>query len=296
MDAAIHVTMDRLELLTDEAQTVVRELDALVRSMHARKVYPGSWYGTVPPPLFSRAYLRYLIGRVTGRDHEDYWKVGYELRGEDYEPLPGAADDGRLPWYQYWQVVWAVLRGPALTPGMVVLDAGGASSLLSCLLASRGITVCAVDINARLVRNAQRIAQTMRWPMQAYVMPVERTGFPARFFEHAYALALFHHLSERQRMEALDELHRCLKPGGRLSATFDYRNPAPYQWERRDFVDGQGFSSEEDIRRVFTARQRFRLVGDARFVDRGASPFVHEARPGVRYTFAGVGLASTGGA
>ncbi len=291
MHAAIHTTMERSELLTDEAQPIVRELDALVRVMYGRRLYPGSWYGTVPPRLFSLDYLREQKQRFLGRPIEDYWQVGFELRDEHYEPLPGTADDGRFPWFQYWQVVWAILRGPELKPGMVVLDAGGASSLLSCLLAARGTTVYSIDINPRLVRNARRIARRMGWPMHAELMSVDGLAFPAHFFDHAYAMGVFQSLSERQQVAGLDELHRCLKTGGRLSATFDYRNPAPYQWEHRAFVDGRGLVSEEDIRRVFTARETFSFVGDAQLLDRGMSPFVHEERPGIRYTLAGICLA-----
>ncbi|MGQ0522467.1 MAG: class I SAM-dependent methyltransferase [Betaproteobacteria bacterium] len=291
MDSAIHTTMDRLELLTAEAQPVVRELDALVRSMYSRGVYPGSWYGTVPPPPFSGENLRYLVARVLRRPHTEYWRVGFEVRDGHYEPLPGAADDGRLPWYQYWQVVWAVLRGPTVAPGMAVLDAGGASSLLSCLLASRGVAVHGIDIDPRLARNAKRIARVMGWPMQASVMAVEHLSFPARHFDHAYAIGLFHHLSEQRRAEALTRFHECLKPGGQLVATFDYRNPAPYEVERLEYIDGQGLVSEHDIQRTFVAGGRFRLGGDGRFVDRGVLPLVHEARADVRYTFAGIALA-----
>jgi SAM-dependent methyltransferase len=290
MDAAIHTTMDRSELLTDEAQPIVRELDALIRAMYGRGLYPGSWYGTVPPRRFSLDYFREQKHRFLGHPMDDYWRVGFELRDKDYEPLPGAADDGRFPWHHYWQVVWAVLRGPVLKPGMVVLDAGGASSLLSCLLAARGTTVYSIDINPRLVQNARRIARRMRWPMHAELMSVDRLAFPAQFFDHAFAMNVFHHLSERQKSDALDELHRCLKTGGRLSVTFDYRNPAPYQWEDRAFVDGRGFVSEDDIRRVFTAQGKFRFVGDAHLLDRGVSPFVHEEREKIRYTLAGICL------
>ena len=291
MDAAIHTTMDRSELLTDEARPIVRELDALVRTMYGRGLYPGSWYGTVPPCRFSLDYFREQKQRFLGRPIEDYWRVGFELRDKHYEPLPGAADDGRFPWYSYWQIVWAVLRGPVLKPGMIVLDAGGCSSLLSCVLAERGATVYSVDINPRLVQNARRIARRMGWPIHAELMSVARLAFPAQFFDHAFAMGVFQSLSERQQVDGLDELHRCLKTGGQLSATFDYRNPAPYQWEHRAYVDGRGIASEEDIRRVFTARGTFRFVGDAQFLDRGVLPFVHEERPGIRYTLAGIRLA-----
>ena len=104
-------------------------------------------------------------------------------------------------------------------------------------------------------------------------------------------MGVFQSLSEHQQVDGLDELHRCLKTDGRLSATFDYRNPAPYQWEHRAFVEGRGLISEDDIRRVFTARGTFRFVGDAQLLDRGVSPFVHEERPEIRYTLAGISFA-----
>ena len=116
-------------------------------------------------------YNAFCVGPI-----EDYWRVGFEMRDKHYEPLPGTADDGRFPWYQYWQVVWAVLRGSALKPGMVVLDAGGAPRC-SLVCSQHGAQLShSVDINPRLVQNARRIARRMGWPIHAELMSYRTLG------------------------------------------------------------------------------------------------------------------------
>src|SRR5204863_372039 len=78
--------------------------------------------------------------------------VEYELanRGLDYEPLAGAADDARFPWFLYWEIAWLVLHND-YRPGQRLLDLGGCSSLFSCYMASKGLDVVAVDLKEELV-------------------------------------------------------------------------------------------------------------------------------------------------
>lgn len=136
MTSIINKTMSRRDLLTEEAQPVIRDLNALVRAMYARGLFMSSWVGTLPfgPPRRKRNLLKRLlsaikegpVGDTPENAESDALKSGMEQRLA-YEPLPGAADDLRLPWFLYWEICWIMkVVGPFLQKGMRVFDGGGA--------------------------------------------------------------------------------------------------------------------------------------------------------------------------
>ncbi len=290
---AINKTMDRSDLLSAGARPVVHGINTLIRTMYARRVYMTSWYGCLPERRGPERRIAGIVGRLAewlGRSRP--WEpVGMDNRGPEYEPLPGAADDARIPWYLYWEIYWALANGPKIHSAMRLLDAGGTSSLCTCYLASLGCEVHSVDINAKLVSNGNRIANAMGWKAFSYAMDVRRLAFEDAYFDHAYSICVFEHLDYEVKQAALREIARCLKPGGILSVTFDYRNPAP-------FVTGFGpdtrrknqLSTEADIRRCFLAAGCFELLGNQEFFDNGKSYLVHPQHKSAPYTFGAVFL------
>jgi SAM-dependent methyltransferase len=279
-EEVINRTMDRADLLAPESQPVVGEINDLVRRMYRTGVHMTSWYGTLPPNG-PRARLRRFLGRGLRPE-----LVGMENRGADYEPLPGAADDGRLPWYLYWEILWVLSRGPELRPAMRVLDGGGTSSLFSCFLASQGCDVHSVDINPDLVANGDRIAKAMRWKLSSHTMNLAAMKFPDGFFDNAYSICVFEHLDLGTKRGALSEIARCLKPGGVLSLTFDYRNPAPCLAGRGPDTNPENqLSNQADLQRCFLSTEHFEPIGNARFVDNGKSYLVHPRHGNAAYTF-----------
>src|SRR5207245_10884126 len=164
MTEIINKTMDRSDLLTDEAKPIIEALNNLVEKLYSHGIFVASWYGNLPDgPGLSKDKIKRFVKRLLGREVDDRLQVGVENRGPDYQPVPGCADDGRIPWYWYWKIFWIMTRGPRLRPGMRLLDAGGASSLLSCYLASLGYEVHSIEINKTLVSNAKRIAKALGW-------------------------------------------------------------------------------------------------------------------------------------
>lgn len=289
--------MDRTDLETAEAKVVVAELNHLIRQLYARGLHMTSWYGTLPTReklRFAKEALLWAAGKLSGRNRpRPRWGVGMPNRGPDYEPLPGSADDGRIPWYLYWEIFWVMTRGPRLQPGTRLLDAGGTSSLFSCYLASLGYDVHSVDINRKLVANADRIARCMGWKMFSYTMDMRKLEFADGYFDHAYSISVFEHLDYDLKQTALCEIARCLKPGGILSVTFDYRSPAVPIWGFGPDSDARNqIRNAEDIRRNFLSTGRFELVGNQEFHDDGKSYLVHPDpayAPGP-YTFGAVFL------
>ena len=267
--------MSRSELLTDEAKPYVDEINKLVRDLYDRGEYMSAWVGTLP-----------AAGEGPGGPQ------GMDQR-LNYEPLPDAADDGRLPWFLYWEI-YAVMRltRPLLKPGMRLLDAGGTSSLFAFYLASLGYEVHAVDLNAKLVANAEKVSKTMGWStMYSHVMNMANLEFPDEYFDFAYSICVFEHLDYPLKQDALREIARCLKPGGILSITFDYKNPAPgVAGYGKDTRLRNRISTPEDIQRNFLDTGLFEIAGNKEFFDEGQSYLVHRRFGNGEYTFGAIFL------
>ena len=250
MIQVINKTMDRDDLFTEAAKPTVEAINDLIRDIYSKNQAMSSWYGTLEAPF-------------TG--------VGLDNRGTAYEPLPGAADDNRLPWFLYWEIEWVIRNGPKLEKGMRVLDAGGTSSLFSCYLASLGLEVHSIDINPNLIKNAQELASVMNWNMRVYSMDIEKTTFEDMSFDHAFSICVFEHLDFYTKQKAMIEIHRCLRPSGQLCLTFDYLNPAPFVfgYNHFDTRPRNALDSPERLKKTMCANGLFELTGNQEFSDNG---------------------------
>lgn len=261
--------MNRADLAQPDLAPIVAELDALIRAMEARGVHPTSWCGTLPSEESPET-------RADDRAN----------RGADYQPWPGAANDERLPWYLYWEIVWMLGKGPAPRPGDHVLDVGGSASLFSCLLASRGCEVHSIDINPHLIGHSDRIAQVMGWDLIAYGMDARDMGFEDGYFNAAYSICVFEHLDADIKRDALNEIARVLKPAGILGLTFDYKNPAPCIADRGyDLSERNRLSTPGDIERSLWSCPQFERLSPEHFHDDGTTWLVHPALGNAPYTF-----------
>jgi len=271
----LNKTMDRDDLTCSPGKEIVDELNELVRRIYQRGFYMSSWYGTLP-----------------GSRDPELGQNNWQNRGDGYVPLPGAEDDRRLPWYLYWEIVWVCQHGPEIR-GARVLDAGGASSLCSCYLASKGARVRSVELKRDLADNANALASAMRWNMEARLMDMRKMTFPAEHFDHAYSICVLEHLDLPSKHEVLGEIVRVLKPGGMLCLTFDYRNPAP-------FVHGVGTDTRRrnqlltpaDVERSFY-HPAFEVVGNRKFHDNGKVYLIHPKTEDA-YTFGSLFLRKRG--
>ena len=271
--------MDRSDLLTEEARPVVRRINDLIEEVYSRGLHMTSWYGTLP----------------NFTESETEKGVGIANRGSDYTPLPDMADDSRLPWYLYWEIFWVMQHGQQVKSGDRVLDAGGTSSLFSCYLASLGIEVHSIDLNERIIANGNALAKAMNWNMHSYLMNMGHLDFPDSFFDHAYSICVFEHLDHKTKMSSLEEIARCLKPGGVLSITFDYRNPAPNVYGYGpDIREENQLKTKDDIKRAFLSTEHFELLRNQEFHDNGQSYLVHPKFGNFPYTFGAIFLRKKG--
>lgn len=286
--------MAREHLHSADAESLIGNLNQLIHSMYTKRLYPSSWYGTLPdiaagPWLSLPRIRRAVLARLGHPVESDV--IGWDNRGPTYEPLGVAADDGRFPWYLYWEIYWVLRYGPPPAPGLRILDAGGASSLICCYLSSLGCDVHAIDLNRELVVNASRVAAAMGWHMRAYRMDMTRLEFPDNYFDHAYSICVLEHLTQHEKQAALREIARCLRPGGVLSLTFDYRNPAPtLRSTGPDTRPENQLSTPSDLQRAFLSTDCFDLLGNPSFHDNGKSYLVHPRFNQTPYTFGAIFL------
>src|SRR3954463_8670832 len=240
----LNKTMDRADLDTAAARVVVDELDDLIGSLSARGVRISSWYGAFE----------------LSDDPGSWERLN---RGYDYTPLDGAADDGRFPWFLYWEIAWLVTNN-RFRAGQRLLDLGGCSSLFSIYMASKGLEVTAIDLDDELVTNGNRVAETTRWALRNVRQDIANLDL-AGTFDHVTSVCVFEHVPVSTRVRAGDQVRRLLRRGGTFSMTFDYVNPS-----RLAAID-----SPDDVEEQFVRPSGLRVRGNERFVDNGKRYLLH---------------------
>jgi 2-polyprenyl-3-methyl-5-hydroxy-6-metoxy-1,4-benzoquinol methylase len=232
--------MDRDVLSTLQSKAIIKEIGEVIDAMKKAGVSYSNWYGTLGIPKGNHGILE----RIN--------------RGRSYEPWDLSLDDVNVPWFLLWEICW-LLTHASPPEGGTVLDLGGASSLFSCLLASRGHKVIAVDLSPQLVRNGNHIAQVMGWQLQCIEMDMRALALPMESFDMIYSVCVYEHIPWSDRIPISKQISRLLKPGGMFAITFDYLNP----------VKEARINSPEDVREQFVKPSGLSLAGNAKFHDNG---------------------------
>jgi ubiquinone/menaquinone biosynthesis C-methylase UbiE len=284
MDKIINKTMERSDLLTEEGQRVVKSINDLILNLYSKNLYMTSWYGELPRGAI-KGKVEDIIRKILKKPRGGR-VVGVSNRGPFYEALSDAVDDGRIPWYLYWEIFWVLKNGPQISRNMRLLDAGGTSSLFTCYLSALGCEVHSIDLNKKLIANGRKIAKAMDWNMFSYRMNMKKLDFEDNYFDHVYSICVFEHLDYEIKQLALKEIARCLKPNGILSISFDYRNPAPgIVGYGPDTGASNQIMTNEDIKRSFLSTGHFELIGNQILQDNRKSYLVHPGFNNAPYTF-----------
>jgi SAM-dependent methyltransferase len=124
-----------------------------------------------------------------------------------------------------WEDAWVLAHSDAKA-GTRILDAGGASTILSFYLASKGCEVSVIDsdwLDVGLIANAVAVSRAMNWKMDVISGDITHPlPYPAEHFDFVFCICVLEHLTSQQRKKAMKNLAACLKPGGLMGLTVDY--------------------------------------------------------------------------
>ena len=119
-----------------------------------------------------------------------------------------------------WEYPWALQRA-RLAPGSRVLDAGCGASIFPVYLASRQMTVTALDPQV-----PAPAALSPELPVAYVCGALQDLPFGSGTFDAVFCISVIEHLPRGQMLPALAQLAAVLKPGGRLLLTTDYTRDA----------------------------------------------------------------------
>jgi ubiquinone/menaquinone biosynthesis C-methylase UbiE len=197
------------------------------------------------------ARLGAAVAMTLDRDIESHYRLGLE-RGRLSEA------GGGLEFVRTRELLARFLPRPPA----IVIDVGGGAGAYAVPLAAEGYEVHLLDPISLHVEQALTAARTDGTTLAgAVVGDARRLPYPNASAHAALLLGPLYHLTERaDRMAALDEARRVLRPGGvlaaaaisRFASTFDglargfLADPRFEQVVRRDVRDGQHRNPEPD--------------------------------------------------
>ncbi|ABA59371.1 UbiE/COQ5 methyltransferase [Nitrosococcus oceani ATCC 19707] len=124
------------------------------------------------------------------------------------------------------------LRHAQLSPGEQILDVGCGTGVLTQLAAEKSGPsgkVVGVDPSLPMISLARKKAARAQSQAEFKLGVVERLPFGNETFDVVLSSLMLHHLPAELKRQGLEEIHRVLKPGGRLLAV-DFDRPGHPLW------------------------------------------------------------------
>ena len=131
-------------------------------------------------------------------------------------------------WYRhtiYYGRMWEYARlihFLDFEPGDRVLDCGGASSPIVFYLAAMGCQIDCIDLSEEMVRNTREVADKVSWSVRAGVGDMTDLPFESNVFDCVTSVSVIEHLRQENKIRAIQEMARVIKPVGRMGLTFDF--------------------------------------------------------------------------
>jgi ubiquinone/menaquinone biosynthesis C-methylase UbiE len=180
---------------------------------------------------------------------DDHERLDPEIAGH----YADVAEERRLGPFDLERVrTWELLGRYLPNPPAVVVDVGGGAGVYALPLAERGYQVHLVDPVALHVEQARRASGGRAAPLaSATVGDARRLDRPEASADALLLLGPLYHLTERaDRVRALAEARRVLRPGGVVAAAAISRFASTCDGLLRGYLDEPGFEAivERDLR------------------------------------------------
>jgi ubiquinone/menaquinone biosynthesis C-methylase UbiE len=158
------------------------------------------------------------------------------------------------------------LRLARIRPGETVLDVGcgtGTLAIAAARHAGSAGRVFGIDASRNMLARARRKAKKARQPVDFREAPAQQLPFEDGSFDLVTSTVMLHHLPAKARAEAISEIARVLKPGGRAFVA-DFATPSSSRQH--------GFLAHLHRHGAVKFNQILALLGDAglQVIDSGA--------------------------
>jgi len=143
---------------------------------------------------------------------------------------------GTREYFEYYDALREANESPAFSArlheysafaGGRVLDIGCGNGYVLSRYAAAGAHVCGVDLTTAAIRLCRQRFALMNLPGEFTVGNAERLPFPDATFDCVCSMGVLHHTPDTAR--AVAEVHRVLRPNGRVILMFYHRNSPQYR-------------------------------------------------------------------
>jgi SAM-dependent methyltransferase len=155
-----------------------------------------------------------------------------------------------------WEYPWA-LENAGLEPNSRVLDAGTGRSVFPVYLSRLGHRVWACDLD---------VDRTFAGRVPVAYARADLTSLPYEdgMFDAVFCISVIEHLPRERMADALWELHRVLRPGGRLLLTTDFcqdhRTPMTYTGPAESFPVTWNVFDRDLLERIVLSHPAFAVA------------------------------------
>lgn len=246
MNEIINKSMDLENFDKDKLNSLLQEIMNLEDEFSKNNCNISSWYGNFEKIKF-------------------YDKLEKLNRGYAYKNILPKIYDIKYPSFLIWEI-YTVINTIEFKKGDTVLDIGGACSLFSFYLESKGVNVITIDKNPVLVEEANRVAKKLNLNYKAINCDAEDFVNSCNDkFNVITSICVFEHIELEKRKRIIRNLHKILKQDGKIALTFDYRNPSR-------FVN---INNPTDVKEQFGCSQQLKIMGNEVFYDNEKNYLVH---------------------